>query len=101
MPRRRAISWGLPAKSSPGGTSGLPRSSLGVRLPEVDLRPGGAEARRQILLQGGLGARRIADVSRRRVEADQVGRQAHELIAAAADLVTDELLLRVQHQPRG
>ena len=70
----------------------LAAKRVGVRLPEVDLGTGGAEARGQILLQRGFGARRIADVSRGRVEADQVGCQAHELVAAAADLVADELL---------
>ena len=64
------------------GHERLPRHLLGRGLPEIDLRPGGAQPTGQVLLQRRLLSRRIFRVARGRVEANEVGGELHELVRA-------------------
>ena len=65
---------------------------LGPGLPDLDCGTRRRQALRQVGLQRGLVARRIARVARRRVEADESRGELDELVAARGDRLGDALL---------
>ena len=107
LPGSVAMSCGRPAKSSPGGTSGLPASSLAEGSKRSIVAPRSLESTREVLLKSTLFARGVTRVSCGRVEADQVTGELDELVAPLGDGVDDlplrngELAHRKRSRSRG
>ena len=92
VPRLLAISCGRPAKSSPGGTSGLPCIASASGSNKSMLAPALPRPLGEIFLQRHFLPRRVARVTSGRVESDERARERDELVTLGLDRRADRSL---------